>query len=144
MIPLFLPKTFFSKIDKAISNFYWNNKIPRIRKSLLQCSKAEEGLALPNFMFYYWSANIVKLSTWIDVFRKGTGPLWSTMELNSNLSASPVTIVFSALPMPGKASFKNPVVKNSLNIWSQCRQNFGLKQSLTCFPITSNPFLCQP
>uniref|UniRef100_A0A3Q4GNV2 Reverse transcriptase domain-containing protein n=1 Tax=Neolamprologus brichardi TaxID=32507 RepID=A0A3Q4GNV2_NEOBR len=53
MIPLFLPKTFFTQLDGLISSYIWDKKVPRIRKSLLQCSKSEG------------AANIVKLSTWM-------------------------------------------------------------------------------
>lgn len=143
MVPLFLPKIFFNKIDEAVSSFIWDKKAPRIRKSLLQCSKSEGGLALPNFMFYYWSANIVKLSTWIRVFKEGHGPLWSTLELNSDSTTSPVAIMCSALPIGRNVKFKNPVVQNTLNIWFQCRRHFDFKQLLICSPIISNP-LFQP
>lgn len=143
MVPLFLPKIFFNKIDEVVSSFIWDKKAPRIRKSLLQCSKSEGGLALPNFLYYYWSANIVKLSTWVRANREGRGPLWTTLELNSDSTASPIAIMCSALPIGRNVKFKNPVVQNTLNIWFQCRRHFDFKQLLICSPIISNP-LFQP
>ena len=59
-IPVFLSKSFFLSVDKLISGFIWNKKNPRIRKSMLQRHRHYGGLALPNFRFYYWAANIQK------------------------------------------------------------------------------------
>lgn len=140
MIPVFLPKTFFKKIDGILSSFIWNQKCPRIRKSRLQCSKSEGGLSLPNFMYYYWSANIIKLSAWLRAFKDGKGATWSTMELGSSSLDSPISYLSASLPTTRQLSFTNPVVKSSLNIWFQCRRHFGFKQTLIYSPITSNPF----
>lgn len=48
-IPVLISKSFFDKLDTVISKFLWGGKPARIRKTILQSSKSEGGLALPNF-----------------------------------------------------------------------------------------------
>lgn len=48
-IPVFLPKSFFKKIDSIVLPFLWDYKTHRIGKKHLCKSKIEGGLALPNF-----------------------------------------------------------------------------------------------
>ena len=80
-IPTFKPQSFFKELDKHISTFIWNKKVPRLRRSFLEKSKSEGGLALPNFLHYYWAANIHKVVFWMSTFRDGvlgpTGAAWS-------------------------------------------------------------------
>jgi len=63
-IPYFLTKTFFTKLDSLISPFIWNNETPRIRKLFLQRPKINGGMASPNFLIYYWAANIKSVLCW--------------------------------------------------------------------------------
>lgn len=139
MIPVFLPKSFFKKLDKIITAFIWNNKLARINKTYLQGSRKIGGLALPNFLHYYWSSNITKLPIWLSTFKSGEGPTWATMELHSSLPISPVSLISSNLPMNTQSCAKNPVVHNTIRIWFQCRRHFDCKQTLTSIPLTSNP-----
>lgn len=61
MIPPFLPKSMFSDLDSHISAFVWNRSKLSLKIALLEMPWEKGGLGLPNFMFYYWSANIAKL-----------------------------------------------------------------------------------
>lgn len=79
-IPVFIPKSFFKSLDKCISSFIWNKNIPRIRKLYLERQKEVGGLALPNFLHYYWASNIHKVIYWVPNFYQGIGPLWAEME----------------------------------------------------------------
>lgn len=49
-----------------ISSFIWGGKSPRVHKSLLQRCKFRGGLALPNFLFYYWATHIHRIRCWVD------------------------------------------------------------------------------
>ena len=63
-IPIFLQFTFFHKIYTMIWDFIWSGKTPRIRKQFLQRPRALGRMALSNFRFYYWAANIRIIHFW--------------------------------------------------------------------------------
>uniref|UniRef100_A0A674NZ79 Reverse transcriptase domain-containing protein n=1 Tax=Takifugu rubripes TaxID=31033 RepID=A0A674NZ79_TAKRU len=63
-IPVFIRKSFFSKLDQLISSFLWCNKRARIGRSALRLPKPLGGLALPDFRYYYWACNINNLLHW--------------------------------------------------------------------------------
>lgn len=56
-LPIFLPNTFFKKIDGLILPFILGKKPPRMRKQLLQRPKPDS-VALPDFRIYYWAATV--------------------------------------------------------------------------------------
>lgn len=64
-IPIFIKKYFFRQLDQMVSSFLWT-KPPRIKNNILQLPKKLGGMALPNFIQYYWACNIGKLCFWID------------------------------------------------------------------------------
>lgn len=139
-VPTFIPKSFFKELNKHISSFIWNKKIPRIRRSLLEKSKSEGGLALPNFIHYYWAANIQKVAFWASSFPDGEGPNWCLMERRACGSADAVSLVCSPLPLSVKLHSNNPVVTSTLRIWKQFRVHFGFKKAILNMPILRNPF----
>lgn len=69
------------------------------------------------------------------MFKERNGPPWAIIELNSNSPASPVAMMSSTSPLSRSLILKNPVVKDSLNIWFRCRRHFGFKQLFTCSPM---------
>ena len=77
-IPLFIPKHFFHSLDGSISQFIWNKKPPRIRKDTLQNPKEMGGLALSNFLCYYWAANIQSILHWYHI--NNQPPMWLQIE----------------------------------------------------------------
>jgi len=40
-LPIFLPKSFFNCLDKTISSFIWEGKIPKVNKVILQHRKCD-------------------------------------------------------------------------------------------------------
>ena len=133
-LPLFLPKSFFKSINQAVTTFIWCNKVPRIRRTILQCSKPLGGLALPNFLYYYWAANIQKLSLWMCAAPCN----WCQMEAKSCRSTSLPALVCSSLPLPFSRYTSNPIVLSSLKIWSQFRRHFKFETPSTLAPLTNN------
>ncbi len=57
-LPIYLTKSFFSNLNSQISSFIWHKRQPRISKNILQRPRIMGGMALPNFMYYHWAANI--------------------------------------------------------------------------------------
>ncbi len=95
------------------------------------------GLALPDFLHYYWASNIHKGVYWLSQFYHNNGPVWAEME---QASCNPVSLT-SMLCTPlllSKKSLMNPTVINTLKIWSHLRSYFKYKQILPLLPITAN------
>lgn len=135
-IPVFIRKSFFRSLDQLISSFLWGNKNPRIRRSVLQLPKALGGLALPNFLHYYWSCNIHRLLYWVN----NTADMraaWVDMELASS-KLSLHSLICSQLPLTASNFTLNPVVVNSIKIWTQIRKSLGLHRASDLSPTLNN------
>ena len=111
---IFLSKSFFHQIDKLISKFIWNGKIPRIGKDLFQQPRAVGGLALPNFRNYYWAANIHKITFWVH----SPDTDWCELECRSCMSTSLHALASSSLPIKILQFTSNPVFISTLRIWT--------------------------
>lgn len=139
-LPVFLPKSFFSLMDKLISSFLWNGGVPRVRKAVLQRNRSDGGLALPNLMYYYWAANIHKVVYWIHF----PDTDWCRTEAGSCTSSSLPALAMSKLPLHTPRYTSNPVVVSTLKIWTQFRQHFKLTDFSLFSPICNNHLFLPP
>ena len=52
-IPINNPNQFFNKLERAVGRFIWNNKKPRIAKTLLKDKRTSGGINMPDLKLYY-------------------------------------------------------------------------------------------
>jgi hypothetical protein len=52
-IPIKIPTQFFNELERAICKFIWNNKQPRIEKTLFKDKRTSGRITMPDLKLYY-------------------------------------------------------------------------------------------
>ena len=57
-IPIKIPIQFFVELERTILRFIWNNKKPRIVKTIFNNKRTFEGISIPDLKLYYRSNSV--------------------------------------------------------------------------------------
>ena len=78
-LPIYIPPTSFNVWDGLLRKFLWDEKKPRVKLKIMQQKKERGGLALPNLINYYYSAQVKPILIWMDNEMR---PKWKLIEFN--------------------------------------------------------------
>ena len=125
---VFFFSLFFIKLDKSITEFIWNGRVPRLRKELLQRPKTLWGLALPNLRFYYWASILRVIQLWISLEGTPVPPAWLRMEMFSAKPASLTALIhpFSVWSDCGIRAFRDMFISGIFASFQQLSEKYHL------------------
>lgn len=136
-IPIFLKKVFFKQLESLIIPFLWAHKAPRISKKYLYRPKSLGGLAVPNFLFYYWASAIKTFTYWLNTITPP--PNWLLIEQEDCHPYSITAILLAPTKISKMLYNNNPVINDMIRTWKQIKSSFNLKSVSPALPIDRNP-----
>lgn len=139
MLFLILKRDHIEEINKAMSDFVWNGRKPKIKLDVLQLPKEQGGWGLPNIAQYVLSMQARIISVWAGRQPK---PPWYEIEEAFCKPFSPINLLDKRRPeLPVRAK-DNFVITNVIKSWNSLKKLFGSKHTLCCLKsLVNNPDL---
>lgn len=95
------------------------------------------GLALPNFLYYYWAVHIKNVIYWLD--SPSQQMEWIRMEKEDCSPYDLGAILFSMIKLNNTLYKKNPILFNIIRIWKLIKLTLKLRNLSALTPIVNNP-----
>ena len=139
MLPCYLSTDFFNALNRQISKFIWCNKMHRIKLLTLMKPESMGGLGLPNFQYYFWSAQLRNVVTW-SLGRQDSQ--WIKMEAKLVDPLPLDSLIFIKQFNKIKDISDCFTIVNTLRAWKDSSKKLGITNYTSTFsPMYRNPDL---
>jgi len=125
MLPVDVPKSTFDKLDKLISKFIWQSKRPRVRLKILQQSKSQGGLKLPNFRLYFWASQLRPQTAWLQ---DSVCTRW--LDIEKSTCQQPLQTLPFLDVLLGETQISE-WTRTTLKIWRKIKLSYGLPKAIS-------------
>uniref|UniRef100_A0A8C5R1N4 Reverse transcriptase domain-containing protein n=1 Tax=Leptobrachium leishanense TaxID=445787 RepID=A0A8C5R1N4_9ANUR len=132
-IPIMLPGSFLSLLRSIITKYIWRGRQPRLSFQVLTRSRADGGLALPNFSLYHRACHLQRVVEWT---REGSTKLWKAVD--QEILGVPIAVL-PWLPrgQGGRLARSSPFTWATYKLWRLS----AIKAGLTSFPSPMSPVI---
>lgn len=139
MLFLILKRNHLKDINKAISDFIWAGRKPKIKLDILQLSKQQGGWGLSNVTHYIMSMQDKIILVWAG---RQTKPPWYDIEMVLCKPFSPINILDKRRQELPVMAWENPMITNVIKTWQCLKKLFGIQHILCCLTsLINNPDL---
>jgi hypothetical protein len=83
-IPIKIPNQFFIELERTICKFIWNNKKPRIAKTILNSKRTSRGIIIPERKLYYREIVTKTVQYWYNDRQENQWNRMEDPEMNPN------------------------------------------------------------
>uniref|UniRef100_A0A3B1K755 Reverse transcriptase domain-containing protein n=1 Tax=Astyanax mexicanus TaxID=7994 RepID=A0A3B1K755_ASTMX len=137
MLPVVPTYKWFKEINSVINQFYWKNKPPRIKLSILQKDKKHGGLNAPNFLQYFLATQLQYVIHWLHPNSKKQ---WIDIEQSESGEINIQNLPFLSNSVRKYPLFKNPGIATTLTAWWRANKLIN-SDIIPCIftPIWHNP-----
>lgn len=113
MVPIALPRTFFSTLNSLFIQYIWSGKGPRLALRTIQRPKARGGMGVPMIRKYYEAIALQRILDW---YHNVSLKLWVPLDkflAGRNLSHAP----WVPRENRGLSMLISPMASHTLNVW---------------------------
>lgn len=131
-LPIPIPTSFFTAMQKQLLNFVWAGKRARFPVSLQRLHKSVGGLGTPSLKDYYMAAILDQLKGW---FEQPTTKPWCQLEQSWLFPHTPRSILIAQNLSKSKIVIDHPTIQASLYAWSYLKETTQANLHSTKVPI---------
>uniref|UniRef100_A0A8C5N7I9 Reverse transcriptase domain-containing protein n=1 Tax=Gouania willdenowi TaxID=441366 RepID=A0A8C5N7I9_GOUWI len=111
-----------ANMNKALSDFIWNGRKPKVKLAGLQLPREQGGWGLPNIEYYVLSLQARIVSAWVN---GGSDSPWLDIESFICTPLSPVNLLGKSLKEIPHTAKDNPLITHVLWAWKKCVKIFN-------------------